>query len=84
LTVAPFKLSRQDVKFICGATLKTHPDQFSESDKTFKSIPSELIELSACEIRSGSDDNGSYSEVVVPDQFEPGSVMLFYTEMKVR
>jgi glycogen debranching enzyme len=79
--IAPFKLSQQKVNFLCGATLKTHFDQYKESDKTFKSIPSELIEVQGCDIRTGSDENGNYSEVVVPDQFEPGSILLFQTEM---
>ena len=83
VTVAPFKLSRQDVKFLCGASLQTHPDQFNESDQTFKSIPSELVEITECEVRAGSDENGSFAEVVVPNQFEPGSILLFQTEMKV-
>lgn len=63
--------------------MKTHPEQFNESDQTFKSIPSELVEITECEVRAGSDENGSYAEVVVPNQFEPGSILLFKTEMKV-
>lgn len=80
--INPFKLSRQNARFLFGASLKTRPDQFKESNETFKSIPSELVEVPGCDVRSGSDENGSYSEVIVPDSFEPGSVMLFQTEMQ--
>lgn len=79
--IAPFKLSHQDVRYICGASIQTHFDQYKESDQTFKSIPSELSEVEECIIRKGKDDHGPYSEIIVPNHFEPGSVMLFETEM---
>lgn len=32
-------------------------------------------------IRPGQDENGDYTEIVVPDSFDPGSIMVFETDM---
>lgn len=77
----PFRLSHQDVKFIFGASLEVQEDQWKESDSTHSGMPSKLIHLPPCEVRTGKDADGPYSEVVVPDVFEPGSIMLFATSM---
>jgi glycogen debranching enzyme len=67
-----------------GASLKTHIDQFKYDSATFGGIPSELIEIETPEIRVGRNENGEeYSEIVIPDEFEPGSIMVFATDMDV-
>jgi glycogen debranching enzyme len=80
--IAPFKLSHQDVKYIFGATLEIHLDQFKESTEEFQGIPSTLRELAGPTVNTGNDQDGPYSEVVIPDDFEPGSIMLFSTSMR--
>jgi glycogen debranching enzyme len=81
--VKPAKLSRTKINYLCGASIKTHFDQWKDNANTHGGIPSELIELPAPEIRVGKDDDGEYSEIVVPDDFEPGSILLFATDMDV-
>jgi glycogen debranching enzyme len=81
--VKPIKLSKSTVKYLCGASVKTHFDQWKDDPTTHRGIPSELIEISAPVINKGTDSDGEYSKIVVPDVFEPGSIMLFETDMPV-
>lgn len=81
-SINPFKLSHQEVQYVFGASLEVYEDQWKESDTTHIGQPSKLVKLAAPAIRTGEDQDGAYSEVVVPDTFEPGSIMLFSTEMK--
>jgi glycogen debranching enzyme len=64
-------------------SVKTHFDQWKSGEKTHKGIPSELVAVKQPEIRTGQDDDGEYSEIVVPDEFAPGSIMVFSTDMDV-
>lgn len=48
-----------------------------------RGMDSELIDIAKPEIRTGEDGDGSYAEVVVPDEFAPGSIMVFATDMEV-
>jgi len=82
-SVKPINLSRTKITYLCGASLKTHFDQFKESTKSFGGIPSELVEIDTPEIRVGEKDGEEYSEIVIPAEFEPGSIMLFATDMDV-
>src|SRR4051812_19285002 len=84
LSVNPFKLSRQHVKYVFGASIRTRINEYKEGETTHKGIPSTLIELPPPELRSGNDENGMYTDIVVPQDFEPGSIMLFATELEVR
>lgn len=76
-------MSRSSAKFLFGASIKTDYSQWKDDPKTHRGIPSELIEISDVVINKGSDADGEYSEIVVPDTFEPGSIMLFETDMTV-
>jgi glycogen debranching enzyme len=81
--VKPIKLSRTKISYLMGATLKTRYDEFKEDPEMFHGIPSTLEEISEPVIRTGHDHDGVYTEVVVPEKFEPGSIMLFTTDMDV-
>ena len=80
----PITLSRTKVSYLFGASLKTNFSQFEESTSSFKGIPSELIEIETPEIRVGKNDSGEYAEIVIPEEFNPGSIMVFATDMDVR
>jgi glycogen debranching enzyme len=82
-TVKPIKLSRTKIRHILGAGIKTHLDQWQDDANLHRGIPSELLEIAAPEIKTGHDDDGAYSEVVVPAEFPPGSILLFETDMEV-
>jgi hypothetical protein len=42
-----------------------------------------LIEIDTPEIRVGKNDSGEYAEIVIPEEFNPGSIMVFATDMDV-
>lgn len=81
--VNPMKLSRTKVQYIFGASLRTRREEWKDDDKVHLGIPSTLEEIpeSAVKIENGQDDNGGYSQVIVPERFDPGSIMLFRTDM---
>lgn len=65
--------------------MAVHPEKWSSDPKTHHGIPSELLEIpsSAVEIKNSQDGDGDYAEIAVPNDFEPGSIMVFATEMTV-
>jgi glycogen debranching enzyme len=71
------------VRYLTGASVKTDYSAWKESSTTHGGIPSTLEEIPGPEIRVGKDNDGDYSEVIVPDVFGPGSIMLFATDMAV-
>ncbi|EIW71077.1 hypothetical protein TREMEDRAFT_37541 [Tremella mesenterica DSM 1558] len=79
--IKPIKLSRSKVSFICGASVKTHYNEWQDDSKTHRGIPSTLEEIKDVQIRTGRDADGDYSELIVPDVFEPGSIILFSTDV---
>jgi len=83
VSVKPIKLHKSNVKYLFGASVKTHFDQWKEDATTHRGMPSELVSVPEPVVNKGTDTDGDYSEIVVPDVFEPGSIMLFQTEMPV-
>lgn len=83
ISVKPAKLSRTRITYLFGASVNTHFDQWKSDATTHKGLPSELIEIKKPEIRTGQDGDGHYSEIVVPDEFAPGSILVFATDMDV-
>ena len=81
--VKPIRLSRSTVRFILGAAIHTRLEEWKDDPKIHKGIPSTLEEIPSCEIRTGRDSDGDFSEIVIPDTFSPGSIMLFATDMEV-
>ena len=43
-----------------------------------------MIEIETPEIRVGKNESGEYAEIVIPEEFNPGSIMVFATDMDVR
>ncbi|SPO47047.1 probable 4-alpha-glucanotransferase / amylo-1,6-glucosidase (glycogen-debranching enzyme) [Moesziomyces antarcticus] len=78
----PFKLDRQRVTYVLGKTLEVTSTEAPQDAKYLDGLPSKLIDLAEPEVRINEDGGRlRYSEIVVPDFFPPGSVMLFATEM---
>lgn len=50
--------------------------------KVLRGLPSNLVDLPPVVAIEGSDQDGPYSEIVVPDNFPPGSIMLFATQLQ--
>lgn len=81
-TVPPVILRGSKVRYILGGVLEitSHEDQSTKS--TFKGLQCKLQNISSPEIHSGIDNDGQYEEVIVPEYFPPGSVMVFATHME--
>ena len=77
----PIKLYGTTVEFITGSTIEiiSHDDQSTTT--TLKGLSSKLTSIAPIVATSKSDDNGNYSEILVPAHFPPGSVMIFATSM---
>lgn len=45
-------------------------------------MPGELAEMSPVVVPQGLDGEGPYGEVIVPEYFPPGSIMLFETQLQ--
>jgi glycogen debranching enzyme len=48
-------------------------------------MPSTLTEISEdkVKINQGQDNDGAYEEIIVPDEFAPGSILVFATDINV-
>lgn len=76
---------RTKAHFLFGASLFACPDDWTTDPKTHHGMPSTLEEIAEdrVSIKSGTDGDGEFDEITVPDTFEPGSIMLFSTDMAV-
>lgn len=81
LTVNPIRLRRTKAKFILGNTLEITSYDINQDPKTLKGLPSKLINIPEVSVHQGLDDEGLYSEIVIPENFPPGSIMLFETHL---
>ena len=80
--INPVRLDRTKASFIFGKSLEILDRKAPQDDKTLKGLPSKLIDLDAPEMREVNEKDGaSYTEIIVPEFFPPGSVMVFTTSM---
>lgn len=80
--VPPVVLRGSKATFVVGGTLEiASPDDLS-TKQTFKGLSSQFKQISSPLIESKVDHDGPYNQVIVPDYFPPGSVMVFSTHMQ--
>ncbi|KAJ7623337.1 glycoside hydrolase family 13 protein [Roridomyces roridus] len=80
--INPIKLRRTRAKFILGASLEFASYEVPKEAETLRGMPAKLVEMAPVVVPQGLDGEGPYSEILVPDQFPPGSIMLFETHMQ--
>lgn len=80
-TVSPIKLRRQKLTYITGASLSIPSYELKKDPQLLRGLPSELVPIPEGAAHEGTDSEGPYSEIVVPDTFPPGSMMVFATSM---
>lgn len=83
--VAPMKLRRTKAAFILGSSLEIISSNDMSDERVLRGLGSILKpigpETSHSLVRPGSDSEGPFVEIIVPDEFPPGSLMLFKTWM---
>jgi len=65
-----------------GATINIPSYEVTIDTKVLRGLPSTLVDLPPVVAVETSDHDGPYSEIVVPDKFPPGSIMLFATQLQ--
>ncbi|KAJ3567348.1 hypothetical protein NP233_g6419 [Leucocoprinus birnbaumii] len=80
--ITPIKLRRTRARFILGATLDVSSDEPEEDQRFLQGLTASLTELPEVVVPQGLDAGGPYAEIVVPDVFPPGSIMLFQTQLQ--
>ncbi|KAG6836985.1 hypothetical protein H0H93_016689 [Arthromyces matolae] len=80
--MSPMKLRRTRAKFILGASIDISSYEAPNSTKTLQGMPSRLLDMPPVVVPQGLDSEGPYSEIIVPENFPPGSIMVFETQMQ--
>ncbi|GBC01200.1 hypothetical protein RclHR1_00410027 [Rhizophagus clarus] len=78
-SISPIKLRGTRVELVFSTTLKVHSREFTPHKDYLTGISSSLESLNGPNLRKISDDHGYYTEVTLPKEFPPGSVMLMKT-----
>lgn len=76
------KLRRTKARFITGASIDIQSYEIDKDEKLLKGLPSKLVEMPTVVVPQGLDVDGPYAEIVVPEYFPPGSVMIFETQLQ--
>ena len=64
-----------------GYTINVSSYEIDADPDVLRGLPSELTEVPEVVPVEGSNQEGAYTEIVVPEFFPPGSVMLFETQV---
>lgn len=65
-----------------GASLNITSYDTSKDKSCLCGLPATLLELPEVIVPQGLDDEGPFSEIVVPEKFPPGSIMVFQTQLQ--
>ncbi|MBW0479917.1 hypothetical protein O181_019632 [Austropuccinia psidii MF-1] len=84
-SIAPQKLRGTEASFVLGSTLQILDTKNPSTETTLKGFKAILkpIEPKPGEelVKPGSDSEGHFVDIIVPEKFPPGSLMLFKTRM---
>jgi len=81
-TVDPIKLRSTRVKYITGYTIDIPSYETVKDETTLKGLPGKITEIPTIVVPQGLDADGPFSEIVIPQYFPPGSIMLFETHLE--
>lgn len=76
------KLRRTKAKFVYGAHIEFSSYDNRSDEKTLRGMDGKLIEMKSVAVPQGLDGEGPFGEIVVPEFFPPGSIMVFETQMQ--
>ncbi|KAG6905818.1 hypothetical protein DXG01_000544 [Tephrocybe rancida] len=80
--IDPIKLHQTRAKFIIGASINISSYEVSKNANSLQGMPNKLVEMAPVVIPQGLDYEGPYAEVIVPEYFPLGSIMIFETQMQ--
>ena len=80
--VSPVKLRRTKAKFVYGAHIEFESYDNQNDKDTLRGMRAKLVEMPPVVVPQGLDDEGPYGEVIVPEYFPPGSIMVFETQLQ--
>ncbi|KAG5721186.1 Glycogen debranching enzyme [Termitomyces sp. T112] len=80
--IDPIKLRRTRAKFILGANINVSSYQVPKTTTSLQGMPAELVEMAPVVVPQGLDYEGPYAEIIVPEYFPPGSIMIFETQLQ--
>ncbi|CAO1618688.1 unnamed protein product [Sympodiomycopsis kandeliae] len=81
--ITPIHLDRTKVQYIAGKTLQITNRTPSHDSKTLTGFESKLVDVPAPQVKEGKGANGEfYSEIVIPENFPPGSILLYASAME--
>ncbi|EGN96521.1 glycoside hydrolase family 13 protein [Serpula lacrymans var. lacrymans S7.3] len=80
--ITPIKLRRTRAKFILGAYIDILSSEIPQDLDTLQGLPGNLVGMAEVVVPQGLDGEGPFSEIIVPDHFPPGSIMLFETQLQ--
>lgn len=81
-TVEPVKLRRTKAKMILGYSLEISSYDDASDSTTLRGLPSKLVPIPTVKATEGSDSDGPYSDIIVPSNFPPGSILVFETQLE--
>ena len=65
-----------------GASLDIPSYEIEKDPNTLRGLSSKLAHISHVVVPQGLDHDGPFSEIIVPEYFPPGSIMLFATQLQ--
>ena len=80
--MAPIILRQTKAKFVLGGSLNVSSYKDVADPKIMYGLPNTLEDLPSPPIEYKSDSEGSFAEIVIPQHFPSGSVLIFATEME--
>ena len=81
-TVEPLKLRRTKARFILGSTVNVTSYEGGNDSNLLQGLPSSLEDIKPVTPIESVDQEGPYTQIIVPDYFPPGSVMVFETQLQ--
>lgn len=81
-TVDPIKLRSTRVKYITGYTIDISSYETVKDGATLKGLPGKITEIPTIVVPQGLDADGPFSEIIIPEYFPPGSIMVFETHLE--
>lgn len=80
--VSPITLRRTKATFVLGAALEIESEADANDKSTLRGMKASLSSLPVPPMSNKTDDDGPFLEVLVPEHFPPGSVIVLATEME--